>query len=269
MFTLNREYKGLDDLFETNTQGHMMSNEEIKTRLNELSDISRDRPFSFGNFRFPLDEEERNDVQNRCHQSVDYMRDAAICYALCRFDGTIVLSSMAVERTMQAFLILQGKQWSTLEEWCSMPTIEYEIEKPKASVKSSGTTKEYYGHKNGRLVQYSNLSGVWKYSEVPSLTEAINKVNKDETPVEMLREDGERQLKPSQWIFVRRRNTMAHGAMENFTTYSQLWQLNLNGEVDLDTFLTHKKDAFDQYKKASLFIMETFARFKMKYGTWS
>lgn len=266
MFTLEGEYKGLDDFFHTNEQGHM-SNEEIKARLNELSDISRNGSFPFGIFRFPLDDEERNDVQNRCHQSIDYMREAAICYALGLFYGTIVLSSMAVEHILQVFLILQGKQWSNIEKWCSMPIIEYEIERPKALVKGSGTEREFYGHKNGKLVQYSIKNGVWKYSEIPSLTDAIKKVDKKEVPIEVLRDDWESQSEPYEWIFVRRRNTMAHGAMENFIIYSQLWQLNHNGEADLDTFLTHKKDSFDQYKKASLFIMETFARFKKNYGT--
>ncbi|MGP6293667.1 hypothetical protein [Caldiplasma sukawensis] len=52
----------------------------------------------------------------------------------------------------------------------------------------------------------------------------------------------------------------------NFTTYSQTRRMDALNSLDLTTSNTSKSDAFDQYKKASLFIIESFKHFKSKYG---
>ena len=265
MFKLNGEFTGLDNFFYTDEPNHVLSHESIKKRLGEMQGIYR--TWEYGLFKFPLDEEERNEVQNRCHDSIELMREAANDYMLAFFNGTIILSSMAVERVLQGLLILQGNQWRDLEENCLTPAIEYEIKKPKP-LGEIGLKTELYGHRNGRLVQYAIKGGSWKYLEIPSLSESLNKVSRKLAPIDLLQDEAEKNLKPSECIFVKRRNTMAHSAMENLRIYSQSWQLNLKGKVDLDTFINNKADAFDQYKKASFFIMGVFEVLKKRYETW-
>ncbi|MHB8560099.1 MAG: hypothetical protein ACYDAP_02895 [Thermoplasmataceae archaeon] len=110
---------------------------------------------------------------------------------------------------------------------------------PDPSLKDSGIFKLYYGHRidsrgkrKNELVQFRKDGYIWYYLETPPLLDSLTRIALEQVPLSFLCDDAEKSMNPRDWIFVKRRNTMAHVAFEKFGLNSQTWQLNTKSEVD-------------------------------------
>lgn len=192
MFKLAKKYTGLDDLFYTKDRNHMTSNEEIEKRLDELAPIYKD--WEYGLYKFPVSDIDRNYVQSDCRDAVELMREASTGYYLASFDTTIMLSSMAVERLLQAILLVNRKGFQKCKKGERISEeIEIEINSPNPTLKEGGIIKFYYGHridskgkKRNDLAQFRQENNEWYYFEIPSLSASLGKITQEEAPTCLL-----------------------------------------------------------------------------------
>ena len=191
------------------------------------------------------------------------MQDAYGSYISDFFNSTILLSSIAVETLMHFILKLHGIQHC--EEVSDNKIISYDVNTIDG-IKKYG----FYKNRFGEFIQCPDQKEC--FCELESLNKSIDEcknLNYDIGPLDQrVNKDNKHRL------FVVRRDTVAHGNFEGLGLTQELVDIEQgkykNQEKLIiklhDLFNTHEPQAFEQYKSASEFIMNTFKKFDSEYG---
>jgi hypothetical protein len=264
MIRSGRPYSGLDDFFYTKDKDHLLSNELIQKRIEELDSLYQDWAFPF--WEFSKEPMEQNRFQHYCKEVVDIFNQSYKCYIMAGFDASIIMSSVAVERLTNCVLLLHKASLGNLFQRITDSKTRQSVTKPLDDwypVKTINAV-EYYCYRKNRFVQIVLLDGNYHYFSLPSLSQSLELASRLGCPSGELLDPKERF---SRCVFVTRRDKIAHGAFEEAELGEQIWYLNANKSVDPISYLSRKEAAFDQYKKATLFTRKTFEWFTSKYGT--
>lgn len=264
MIRSGRQYSGLDDFFDTKDRDHLLSNELIRQRIEELDSLYVDWVFHFWNFS--KDSTDQNRLQKYCKDVIDTLNESYKCYILGSFNSSIIMSSIAAERLTNCVLILRRNELQNLFEMVRDTKTREPITRPQNQWYKFKTLsgQDYYAYRRNRFLPVVQLEGVYYYFILPSLSGGLETISKLGCPASELLETNESFYR---CIFVARRDKMAHGAIEEAELGEQIRYLNANRKVDPEIWLFHKEAAFDQYRKASLFARETFEWFTSEYGT--
>jgi hypothetical protein len=260
MFHSNEEYSGLDNFFRTNSnENHLRKNDAILKRIKDLEKLYR--KWSSGPWNFSKDERETQERNNDCHETVEIMREANLNYILGFFNSSIIMSSIAVERLLKCIMLLNFKN-----ECFKKVKIENLSElHPVRTV--YGLEPFYYGYHKSNYKQIYKLGNEYyeykiglKYSMKKALTIGL--------PINRLLDKNEESklLDNKDVLFIIRRNNAAHGFYINTTLgYEQLQRIESNETIDMVELLKFGRDAYDQYSKASNFVIDTFINFEKNY----
>ena len=221
MFKSGREYKGLDDYFYTMIEQDHLRNDK---RIKErVAQIeSLYEEWSYDPFWKHTEDTDANNWKNAfCKQAIDLMAESANCYILGFFKASVVASSAAVEQLIH--VDAQGEQ----------------IRRQRAD------------HSEYLITRYDTLSALLPLAKQKGY------------PIDALLDPGEVDLPTC--IFVQRRNIVAHGAYENEFVIEQMHYINiidtLEDKSNADYPYFNATSAFDQYKKASKFVIAAFGWF--------
>lgn len=266
MIRSGRLYSGLDDFFFTKDKDHLLSNELVQKRIEELDSLYEDWIFPFWNFS--KDPMEQNRFQHYCKEVIDIFNQSYKCYIMGAFDASIMMSSVAAERLTNCVLLLHKDNLRNLFQRITLPKTREPVTKPLDDWYPVKTINhvEYYCYRKNRFVQVVLLDGEYYYFSLPSLSKGL------ELASQLGCSSGEQLLDPEETfnrcVFVMRRDKIAHGAFEESELGEQIWYLTAKKKnVDPTVYLSRKEAAFDQYRKASLFTRKTFGWFSSKYGT--
>lgn len=171
------------------------------------------------------------------------------------------MSSIAVERLLKCIMLLNFKN-----ECFKKVKIENLSElHPVRTV--YGLEPFYYGYHKSNYKQIYKLGNEYyeykiglKYSMKKALTIGL--------PINRLLDKNEESklLDNKDVLFIIRRNNAAHGFYINTTLgYEQLQRIESNETIDMVELLKFGRDAYDQYSKASNFVIDTFINFEKNY----
>ena len=260
MFHSNEEYSGLDNFFRTNSnENHLRKNDAILKRIKDLDKLYRKWPS--GPWNFSKDERETQERNNDCYETVEIMREANLNYILGFFNSSIIMSSIAVERLLKCIMLLNFKnkcfekvKIENLSELNPVRTV-YGLEPFYYGYLKKNYTKIYKSNDRYRIYKIGFKSSMKK---ALSIGFPVNRLI-DEKELEQL-QDGKDIL------FIIRRNNAAHGFYtETNFGYEQKQYIKSNKNIDIAYLLKFGREAYDQYSKASNFVIDTFIKFEKNY----
>lgn len=224
MFKSDKVYEGLDDYFQTAAnQDHVRRNVHIAERIAQINSIYEG--WSYDPFWVHDKDQSSNRWKNAfCREAIALMEEAANSYILGLFKASTAMSSAAVEQLTHIDITLNA-------------------EDAKRVQRADGS--EYL------IFDYGSLGG------------NLFCLQKHGYPTKLLLDSEETNLQTC--IFVQRRNTIVHGAHTNEFVVEQMHYLNIMDSLadksNAEYLYFNSKSAFDQYEKATKFIIATFKWF--------
>ena len=221
MFKSGRNYKGLDDYFYTTIEQEHLRSN--KHIKERIEEVENlYEEWQYDPFWKHDENADANNWKNAfCKHTIDLMAEAANCYVLGFFKASVMASSAAIEQLIHVDVPFQRK-----------------------SVKRADNT-EYL------IVNYGAMGAT------------LPQAKKLGYQTDLLLDPSETNLQTC--IFVQRRNMVAHGVHENKFVIEQIHYINvvdtLTDKSNANYLFFNTNSAFDQYGKASKFVLATFKWF--------
>ena len=261
MFKSNGSFISLDDFFIISNEYSLRWKSEVEERIHGLDALYE--PWTLGHWEFTKDVNNDNKLNYAPYTVIEIMRQAATSYITAQFNASILLSSVAVEKIVHFLMDLNELH----EEICMTSK---QVSRHPLNEVQTGEGKKYFGFWKNRFGEFIDKgNGTWSFYEIESLgpsIDAVGKIGYDIKPIDQ-RVDGSHRL------FVSRRDALIHGNFESLALVEQIEDIRKGTYKDQgelmkkigDLFVTHKTQAFEEYKAASEFIIGVFKKFDMDY----
>lgn len=173
------------------------------------------------------------------------------------------MSSIAVERLLKCIMLLNFRRE------CFVEAKEKSLSE-LANVKSIyGIEPFYYGYHGSsykQIYKFNDKYYVYKIGLKHSMENALS----IGFPVDKLLDKNEESklFNKKDILFIVRRNNAAHGFYTDTNIgYEQIQYIESNERIDMAELLKFGRDAYDQYKKASNFVIDTLIKFESEYDS--
>lgn len=246
----------MDDFYHTDSPGYSLNRANIKERIAELDAIYKEWQFHLWNFS--SNRTECNEIWNDCQNSIDLMASSANCYILAMFVPSIQASSAAVEKLVNVIVYLEKRNKLKLRKNDTDEVIHSPADK---WIKVDTVEQPQYYSKNFRARFFKRGDGFVEFY-YPELTCGLTQIPALPYHPELICKSDP----PDESAFVQRRNAAAHGVMTRLLLIEQVHGYVIDKDEDWWPLINNKHSAFEQYRSASDFMIDTFKVFTEEYG---
>ena len=252
MFTSEgRKYSDLNDFFGTSSQNALTGWKAITDRMNETDSVYKD--WEFNVWKFTENHDETQFLVNEVKESIEIMRSSSVNYIIGEFNQSISASSEAVEKICNVILYIDFAKNGYPERHKSVEADWIEV------ITASGSM--YYTKRWNKVINQGKEWAVYKHASLTETT--IERVEKSGYSCSELKNLTDT---PEKIVFASRRKAAAHGDFSRILIVEQFHGYVVNDVYDLVKLMNNKIASFDQYTKASNFIINVINEFNKKYS---